>query len=208
MGMGMDRKQHWEAVYQEKDPLRVSWYQKEPAVSLQLIQNSGIGHDDGVIDVGGGASVLVDYLLKAGYRDVSVLDISAHALAHAKQRLGEQAAAVNWFEADVTAFQAGRSFALWHDRAVFHFLTQAADRAAYREVLAASIPVGGQVIIATFALDGPEQCSGLDVQRYSPESLSEELGEAFALQETLSECHHTPAEKEQQFTYCRFRRER
>lgn len=204
----MDRKQHWNGVYQDKDPLEVSWYQKKPTVSLQLIANSGIGHDDGVIDVGGGASVLVDHLVDAGFKDVAVLDIAASALTHARERLGARGEEVHWFESDVTEFDAGRQFALWHDRAVFHFLTLADERAAYGRVLRRTIPVGGQLIIATFALDGPEQCSGLNVQRYSPATLSAEIGDDFSLQETLSECHRTPADKDQQFTYCRFLRER
>lgn len=200
----MDRKQHWEQVYAQKQPTEVSWFQPRPEHSLRLITATGIAHDQPLIDLGGGASCLVDNLLEQGYRDVSVLDISGAALQHARQRLGQRAAAVHWIEADATAFEPSRHYALWHDRAVFHFLTDPADREAYRQRLARGLQAGGQLIIATFALDGPERCSNLPVQRYSPETLSAELGAGYHLVETLGEAHITPAQKEQRFVYCRF----
>ncbi len=200
----MDRKQHWEDVYRQKQPNEVSWFQPKAEISIALIKASGIAPADPVIDVGGGASRLVDSLLDAGYRDVSVLDIAAAAMAHSRERLAGRAAQVNWLEADATAFTPPQQYALWHDRAVFHFLTDPADRSAYRKALDAGLCSGGHLIIATFAPDGPDTCSGLPVRRYSPEALSAELGEGFVLAETATETHQTPAQKEQRFVYCRF----
>lgn len=202
--MSFDRKAHWENVYDKKSPLEVSWYQQEPDLSLALIERSGVGRDAALIDVGGGASVLVDRLLDAGYRHVSVLDISARALDHARSRLGERAQAVQWYEADVTSFAPPHAFALWHDRAVFHFLTAAEDRRHYVEVLKQAVSTGGQVIIAAFAIGGPEQCSGIDIVQYDRDKLAGELGEAFDCLEEIGEAHHTPAGKVQDFRYFRF----
>jgi SAM-dependent methyltransferase len=199
-----DRKAHWEGVYQDKSPLEVSWYQQVPSLSLELIQHAGIAADAPVIDVGGGASVLVDALLTAGYRRVAVLDLSAKALAAARERLGAAAAGVEWIEADITAFAPAHPFALWHDRAVFHFLTAAADRAAYRRVLKQTLPVGGHLIIAAFAVGGPTRCSGLEIVQYDAHRLGSELGEEFESVEQRSEVHITPAGKEQAFNYFRF----
>ncbi len=200
----MDRKQHWEQVYAQKQPTDVSWFQPRPAYSLRLIAAAGIDKAQPIIDMGGGASRLVDNLIEQGYGDISVLDISAAALQHSRDRLGAHAAPVHWIEADATAFEPPRTYALWHDRAVFHFLTDPADRQAYRERLARGLQPGGHLIIATFALDGPERCSNLPVQRYSPETLSAELGSGYTLVETTTETHLTPAQKEQRFVYCRF----
>lgn len=199
----MENKQHWEAVYQHKQPNEVSWFQTHPEYSLALIKNAGVMPAQAVIDVGGGASHLVDQLLAAGYQDVSVLDIAAAALTHAKTRLGAQAAQVTWLESDVTAFNPPKQYALWHDRAVFHFLTDAADRARYLEVLNAALQPAGHVIIATFAPDGPEQCSNLPVERYDADKLQAVLGAEFSLLETQSEAHQTPTGKVQHFLYFR-----
>jgi trans-aconitate methyltransferase len=203
----MERKQHWESVYRQKQPDQVSWFQSHPEHSLDLIQASGVTKDQPLIDVGGGASRLVDALLEAGYRDVSVLDIAAAALVHAQTRLAGRAAQVAWLESDVTAFIPPRQYALWHDRAVFHFLTDAEDRKKYLAVLRQAVLPGGQVIIATFAPDGPEQCSNLPVERYDADKLAETLGAAFSLLETRSEAHRTPAGKIQHFLYFRCVRE-
>lgn len=200
----MERKQHWEQVYTQKQPTEVSWFQPRPEISLQFITRCGVAKDQPIIDVGGGASRLVDNLLAEGYSDVSVLDISAAALQHAQQRLGAQAAAVQWIESDATQFQPTRQYALWHDRAVFHFLIEAADRELYRQRLEQGLAKGAHLIIATFALDGPTMCSNLPIQRYSPDSLAAELGTGFALVETMSELHTTPAQKQQSFVYCHF----
>lgn len=202
--MATSRKQHWEQVYSSKSPLDVSWYQDEPQLSWQLIEHAGIGKDAAIIDVGGGASVLVDRLVAAGYSQVSVLDISGKALAWARERLGDKASRVTWLEADITSFIPPRQFDLWHDRAVFHFLTDANDRHRYVEVLKRGLKPGGHLIMAAFAIGGPLQCSNLDIMQYDANKLSAELGEEFRLAEEAVEVHITPAKKEQKFAYFRF----
>lgn len=196
-----DRKTHWQNVYQEKSPLDVSWYQKEPSLSLGLIRKSGVRHDDAIIDVGGGASLLVDYLCEAGYTNLSVLDISGNALASSKKRLGGLAERIAWFEADITEFSPPHSFALWHDRAVFHFLTEKTDRAKYVTALKQGLEPGGHLVVAAFAIGGPEKCSGLTIEQYDAPKLLHELGEGFRLLEEQAELHMTPANKEQAFMY-------
>jgi ubiquinone/menaquinone biosynthesis C-methylase UbiE len=199
----MNRKQHWEQIYTTKTPDSVSWFQEHAGQSLRLIRKTGLGKDTAIIDVGGGASRLVDDLAAAGYTDLTVLDLSSAALAVAKQRLGKLAGIVHWVEGDIThaEFPVHR-FDIWHDRAVFHFLTNPADRHAYVEQVMRSVRPGGHVIVATFAEDGPEKCSGLPVMRYQPESLHAEFGEAFLLVEHEKESHHTPSGTVQQFVYC------
>lgn len=201
----MDLQAHWDQVYQTKQPEEVSWYQLRPELSLNLIAASGVGKDAGIIDVGGGASTLVDHLLAGGYTRLAVLDLSGSALAHARARMGPRAACVEWIESDVTRFRCPHAFGLWHDRAVFHFLTADEDRRAYVAALRGALAPGGAVIIATFAPDGPLKCSGLDVVRYSETSLPAELGPDFALEEVLHETHVTPWESEQRFIYVRLR---
>lgn len=201
------RKEHWETVYQSKAPDDVSWFQPRPETSLRLLAAAGIDQQEGVIDVGGGASMLVDCLLDAGYTKLAVLDLSGAALALTRRRLGARAAAVHWFEADVTEFRPPERFALWHDRAVFHFLTTSADRARYVESLKASLVPGGHVIIATFALDGPVKCSSLEVARYDAASIAAELGAEFRFCEQVDETHRTPWQTEQRFSYFRFQRQ-
>ncbi len=202
----MDHKAHWENIYQTKSPLEVSWYQREPAASLRLIDRTGVDRDAPVIDVGGGASVLVDRLLSRGYRHVSVLDVSAKALASARARLGDLAQSVEWIEADITSFQPPHLFQVWHDRAVFHFLTNPADRRAYVKALAEGLTPGGHLIIATFAIGGPTKCSGLDICQYDSARMGAELGPEFELQEEVGETHVTPAGREQRFIFLRYQR--
>jgi len=202
----LSRKEHWEAIYTDLSPEEVSWYQKDPGLSLEMIHCTGLKKDGLVIDVGGGASVLVDRLLDEGYRRVAVLDLSAKALACAKQRLGERADQVEWIEADVTGVVLPRVYDLWHDRAVFHFLTEADDRKKYLETMRRGVRSGGHVIIATFAVGGPTKCSGLDIVQYDARKLSGELGPEFTLIEQKAERHITPIGKEQQFGYFRFRK--
>lgn len=199
------RKTFWEGVYRNRAATETSWYEAIPAISLALIGRSGVGPGDPLIDVGGGASLLVDHLLQAGYRDLTVLDVSAAALAQARERLGARATRVAWLEADAVAFEPRRRFALWHDRAAFHFLTEADDRRRYVDALCRALKPGGQVIIASFAPDGPARCSGQDIVRYDALSLARELGDDFTLEEHLRETHRTPAGREQRFGYCRFR---
>ncbi len=202
----IDRKAHWQGVYKRKHEDEVSWYQARPETSLRLIANTGLGHDAAIIDAGAGASRLVDYLLDAGYADITVLDIAETALGKARERLGERAGQVDWIVADLLAWRPRRHYDIWHDRAVFHFLTDAADRRRYVEVLKSAIAPGAHVIIATFAPDGPEKCSGLPVMRHSPESIAAELGAGFELEETADEHHMTPAGKVQHFNYARLKR--
>ena len=196
-------KAHWEKVYRDKSPLDVSWYQSAPTLSYELIRASGIDYNAPLIDVGGGASTLVDHLLDAGFTDVSVLDISMQALAHAAQRLGERARRVHWNETDITRFVPETVYRLWHDRAVFHFLTEAEDRRRYREALEHALAADGQLIIGTFAPGGPERCSGLPIVQYDAARLQHALGERFALIETRAETHRTPGGKDQLFNFFR-----
>ena len=198
------RKTHWEQVYQQKSPLDVSWYQTQPSMSLKLIEETGIEKQQRIIDVGAGASVLVDYLLKAGFSRLAVLDISAQSLQHAKTRLGENSHKIEWLEDDVTTFEPPHPYELWHDRAVFHFLTNAEDRNRYVQVLKKALVPNGHLIIATFAIGGPKKCSGLDIVQYDAESLCAELGDEFELLDVQNEAHITPANAEQKFTYFRF----
>lgn len=203
----IDAKSHWEAVYRDMSPLEVSWYQQEPTLSLELIRRSGVAHVAPIIDVGGGASVLVDRLLAAGYTELSVLDIAARSLDCARQRLGAAAGQTDWIEADITTFRPSHMYALWHDRAVFHFLTGKADRARYVETLHLALQPGGHLIIAAFAIGGPEKCSGLDIVQYDADKLLAELGSGFELMETRPEAHTTPAGGEQRFNYFRLIKE-
>ena len=197
---------HWDGIYATRNSHDVSWYQIRPDVSLGLIAKLGLRADDPIIDVGGGASSLVDHLLDLGYSDLSVLDISAAALDAVKTRLGARADSVHWLAGDITREKLAGPFRLWHDRAVFHFLTEPSDRRTYVSTLMTVVPADGHAIIATFAEDGPERCSNLPVCRYSPEGLAAELGAGFALVESLRETHITPAQGQQKFIYCRFRR--
>ncbi len=204
----MSMKTHWERIYETKAPTQVSWYQEHAQYSLQFIQSAGIQKADHIIDIGGGASTLVDDLIVAGFQHITVLDISGAALQFARQRLGTRAANVNWIEADIRqANLPQQAYDVWHDRAVFHFLTQAADRRRYVATVQRSVRKGGHVIVATFAPDGPDHCSGLEVARYSPESLHDEFGEGFELVDSMDETHHTPFGTEQKFVYCYCRKE-
>jgi 2-polyprenyl-3-methyl-5-hydroxy-6-metoxy-1,4-benzoquinol methylase len=203
MRVKMVNKNHWEKVYSAKAATSVSWYQEHAECSLSLIRNTGISKSAAIIDVGGGASTLVDDLLAEGYFDVTVLDLSAAALSAARRRLGALAAKVQWLEADVTEAELPvRRYDVWHDRAVFHFLTEPQQRQAYVEKVFRSVKPGGHVIVATFAEDGPTQCSGLPVMRYAASELYAQFGEAFTLVSHVKEAHHTPSGGVQQFVYC------
>lgn len=199
--MSETRKQHWEGLYASKAPDEVSWYQQMPEQSLNLIEATGTRHDEAVIDVGGGASTLVDHLLGRGFRDVTILDLSAAALAHARKRLGDRADSVIWIEGDVTEFKAPRAYALWHDRAVFHFLTDYGDRQRYVDAVKAALRDRGHLVLSTFGPEGPKRCSGLQIQRYGLERLDEWFGDDFDLRGDALEEHKTPAGKTQQFLY-------
>lgn len=200
-----EREEHWVRVYEVKAPDTVSWYQAEPRPTLQALDRLGLGPNSSIIDVGGGASNLVDALLGRGWNDVTVLDIAAPALETAKARLGPKADKVHWEVSDITDWRPRRKYDVWHDRAVFHFLTEPAQREAYRLTLLEGLSQDGMVIMATFALDGPESCSGLPVQRYEPASLARELGPTLKLIESWREEHVTPWESMQAFNWCAFR---
>ncbi|MFO1148048.1 MAG: class I SAM-dependent methyltransferase [Alsobacter sp.] len=171
---------------------------------MALIRATGVAKDAGIIDIGGGSSRLVDSLVEEGYNDISILDLSERALSVAKARLGERAEAVQWIVADVTTWRPTRTYDLWHDRAAFHFLTEPNDRRVYVQTLTRALRPGGHVIIGTFALDGPERCSGLPIVRYSPDSLGQELGALFSLVDTRDYEHRTPAGRVQRFQFSRF----
>jgi SAM-dependent methyltransferase len=200
-----DTRKHWDSVYTTRAETAVSWYQPHSEMSLRLIR-AAAPPEAGVIDIGGGASTLVDDLLEDGYADLTVLDVSSAALAKAKTRLGEKSARVNWIVADITRWMPPRTWQLWHDRAVFHFLVEKPQQDAYIGALTSATVLGGTVIMATFAPDGPEKCSGLPVQRYSPALLAERLGPAFALIDQARETHVTPGGVQQRFAYAVLRR--
>jgi ubiquinone/menaquinone biosynthesis C-methylase UbiE len=199
----MQSKQHWERVYSTKPSTAVSWYQEHAAQSLQLIRATGVPRDAAIVDVGGGASTLVDDLLDEGYGRVTVLDLSAAALEAARRRLGERARTVQWLEADIlSAPLPEHAYDIWHDRAVFHFLTEEDDRRAYVAQVLRAVKPHGHVIVATFAADGPTQCSGLPVMRYTPSELHGQFGPSFTLLKQEREEHHTPLGATQKFIYC------
>ena len=201
----MSRKQHWEGIYQTKDSAQLSWFEPQPAMSLRFIEAASLTAGARILDVGGGTSMLVDALLARGYHP-GVLDISAAAVGISRERLGPRAAQVEWFVVDVTQFRSPYAWDLWHDRAVFHFLTDKAELLAYREALLRALGENGQVVLGTFGPEGPRKCSGLDVCRYDVTSLQAQLGSNFKLlQHELTE-HTTPHGVTQQFLFCRFRR--
>jgi ubiquinone/menaquinone biosynthesis C-methylase UbiE len=202
----MHRRQHWDAVYMTKAESEVSWFEPIPEISLRMMERAGLSQDTCVLDVGGGDSHLVDQLAARGLDCLAVLDVSEAALLRAKSRLGTAASIPMWINADVTADWALKPMDMWHDRAVFHFLTIAADRQRYVAQMRVILKQHGTAIIATFAPDGPETCSGLPVARYSPAALAAELGSEFALVESVDHVHTTPWGSAQSFQYSRFQR--
>lgn len=200
------RQDHWNGVYTVRAENEMSWFQPSPDASLDLIGRFGGVAQPSLIDIGGGMSRLVDALVAAGCRDLAVLDLSSVALEAARRRLGEAASHVEWIVADVTRWQPRRTYDVWHDRAAFHFLTQAADRAAYVAALHAAVPPGGHAIIATFAPDGPERCSGLPVVRYDPRELAKVIGPSFELVGERRQMHATPSGGSQSFQFSVLRR--
>ena len=200
----MTYKTHWETVYTTKTPDQVGWYEPHLQTSLAMIAKAGVGRTASIIDVGGGASTLVDDLLNAGFKHLTVLDLASAALGRACSRLGERAALVRWLDGDVTRVDLPPGgYDVWHDRAVFHFLTEADDRRRYVTTLRRALKPGGHVVIATFAPEAPPKCSGLEVVRYSPERLHEALGNDLLLHEHHKELHLTPGGVEQRYLYCR-----
>ena len=199
----MDSKTHWETIYTKKAPEAVSWYRPHLETSLALIARAADNKSASIIDLGGGESTLVDDLLARGFQNITVLDVSQVAIEATKKRLGEFADRVRWLVADITEVELQpRSYEVWHDRAVFHFLTAPEERAAYVRQVARSVKPGGHVIVSTFGPEGPTKCSGLDVVRYDPESLHDEFGTSFRLVDSSKELHQTPFGTTQQFLYC------
>ncbi len=204
--MARERQEHWQGVYETRAEDEVSWFQESPLPSLDLVALAGAGPETAIVDIGGGASRLVDALVARGHRDVTVLDLSPAALEAAKARLGAAGTSVTWIAADVTEWRPARTFDLWHDRAAFHFLTEAEDRRRYVDTLMRALRPGGHAIIGTFAPDGPATCSGLPVMRHDAASLGEALGPSFRLVDTRRHLHLTPAGREQRFQFSTFRR--
>jgi ubiquinone/menaquinone biosynthesis C-methylase UbiE len=202
----ISRKAHWENVYTTKREREVSWFQENPAPSLELIALAGLPADASIIDIGGGASRLVDALVDRNLRQITVLDLSAAALDAARERLGDRGAGVEWVAADFTTWEPSQTYDLWHDRAAFHFLTDASDRSAYVRHLKRAVRSGGHVIIGTFAPDGPERCSGLPVMRYDAGILGTVLGTDFELMNSRRHDHITPWGAVQRFQFSTFRR--
>jgi len=202
----MGRAEHWESVYANKGDTDLSWFQAEPGLSLELLREIQPA-PRGVVDIGGGHSALAAALLDAGVRRVVVLDLSPSAIERGKARLGDRAASVEWVVGDVLDQRDYGEIDAWHDRAVFHFLVDPAERRRYADAAAKAVPVGGHAVIATFALTGPEKCSGLPVRRYDPESLAGEFGDRFGMVKSAAETHTTPWGKTQDFVYVVLRRE-
>lgn len=199
----IDRKGHWENVYQNKSDIEVSWFKEHLENSLKLILGTGVDKDAAIIDIGGGSSTLVDDLLDSGFIDVSVLDISRAALDRSIARLGKKSDAVEWIAADITEVALPENrYSVWHDRAVFHFLTDEQDRRKYIDLVMRSLKPGGHVIVASFGPNGPLKCSGLDVVRYSPDAMHGEFGDGFDLLKSVEEKHETPFGTTQEFIYC------
>ena len=199
----MDVKTHWEKIYQTKAPDAVSWYRPHLETSIALIERTEAGYSSAIIDVGGGESTLADDLLARGYQNITVLDISETAIDVCRNRMGAAAGRIHWLVADVTRTELPTStYDVWHDRAVFHFLTEPEQRAAYVRNVARSVRRDGHVIVSTFGLDGPTKCSGLDIVRYDADSLHDQFGARFRLVESSKELHRTPFGTTQQFLYC------
>ncbi len=196
-----DSRSHWDAIYSAAEPSRLSWHQQFPLESLDLIEASCVGAESPIIDVGGGASSLADCLLHRGYGNITVLDCSSSALDHARRRLGSMAEEIRWLTGDVRNFRPGEKFMLWHDRAVFHFMVDAADRRKYLETLDACLEADGHVVLGTFALCGPRSCSGLEVMRYDESLISELFAPRFRVVSTMFSRHETPSGQQQDFMF-------
>jgi trans-aconitate methyltransferase len=201
-------RSYWNDVHRRRDPTEASWYQAEPTVSLELIDELGVYEHEPVVDVGGGTSPLAARLLERGFEDVTVLDVSEASLERAQERLGTRAGDVSWLRQDIRSWRPERLYGLWHDRALFHFLVAAPDRARYLEALRQALAPGGAVVIATFAPDGPDHCSGLPVARYDAAGLASLLGPSFELVAERREQHRTPAGTAQRFAWAALRARR
>ncbi len=205
IAMKLDRKKHWETVYETKSPDQVSWTQESPKTSLEFIHSFGLNKSAKIIDIGGGDSKLVDYLLDEGFENVTVLDISAKSLEKAKDRLGEKANKVNWIVSDITEFEPNMTFDVWHDRATFHFLTTPEQITKY--IKTARKSVNGFLTIGTFSKNGPEKCSGLEIKQYNEDELTLKLKNGFDKIKCVTEDHLTPFDTTQNFLFCSFKRQ-
>jgi len=203
--VNLEKKKHWETVYETKNPDQVSWTQETPKTSLEFIHSFGLDKTAKIIDIGGGDSNLVDYLLDEGFENVTVLDISEKALEKAKKRLGEKATEVTWIVSDITEFEPNMTFDVWHDRATFHFLTTTEQIKKYMKIARNS--VSGFLTIGTFSQNGPEKCSGLEIKQYNEEELTSELNNGFDKVKCVTEDHLTPFETKQNFLFCSFKRQ-
>ncbi|MEE6126977.1 class I SAM-dependent methyltransferase [Chryseobacterium arthrosphaerae] len=204
MNNSSEHKNHWENIYETKNPDQVSWTQAKPQTSLDFISSFGLGKEARIIDIGGGDSNLVDFLLQEGYENITVLDISSKALEKAKERLGDAAAKVKWIATDITAFEPAETYDIWHDRAAFHFLTTREKVSKYIGIAEKSIT--GFMVLGTFSKNGPTKCSGLDIQQYDEESLSSEFESGFEKIQCLTEDHTTPFGTVQNFVFCSFKK--
>lgn len=200
----MNLEQHWQSIYHQKEPIQVSWYQPYPSMSMEMIRSTKASPNASIIDVGGGSSLFVDALLYSEYKDVSVLDISSAALEHSKQRLGSRASQVQWLTSDVLQFEPPKIYDVWHDRAVFHFLIHPEDSERYIQLLKKALRSQGHFILATFATDGPNKCSGFPVEQYDEDKIQRVLGPDFQWMQTKQESHVTPSGVEQKFIYFHF----
>jgi len=199
----MGRDEHWETIHRRGRPEEVSWYRPHLERSLHFVEEAGLAADAAILDVGGGTSTLVDDLLERGFSKVSVLDISPSAIRQAQARLGTRSEAVTWLVGDITRMKLPKHhYDFWHDRAVFHFLTEDADRRRYVAAVRRSLKPNGHIVVATFGLAGPERCSGLPVVRYSAQGIQAEFGKQFRRVGSAREVHHTPSGREQEFVYC------
>ncbi|HLF52275.1 class I SAM-dependent methyltransferase [Flavobacterium sp.] len=203
--MENNRKEHWETVYETKQPNEVSWTQENPKTSLDFIRDTNLDKSAKIIDIGGGDSKLVDFLLEEGYQNITVLDISANALERAKKRLGKKAEKVNWIVSDITEFNPDNTFDIWHDRATFHFLTSPEQIKTYIETVKKSVT--GFMTIGTFSENGPKKCSGLEIKQYTETELEHQLSDGFKKLKCTTEDHITPFETKQNFLFCSFKRE-
>lgn len=202
----VERKNHWENIYQTKQLNEVSWYQPTPQTSLNFFKELTIDKTANIIDIGGGDSFLVDNLLQQGYQNITVLDIAIHAIERAKKRLGSLASNVKWIESDIINFKPTEKYDFWHDRAAFHFLTSANDINAYIQIAQESINPNGIMVIGTFSNDGPLKCSGINIQQYSAQSLSALFSHSFTTIQSFTTNHLTPFNTQQNFLFCSFRK--
>ncbi|HEY0054614.1 MAG TPA: class I SAM-dependent methyltransferase [Pedobacter sp.] len=201
----MDQKEHWESVYTTKALQEVSWYEEVPTTSLKFLSEANLSLDAKIIDIGGGDSLFVDHLLKLGFKDITVLDISANAIERAKERLGSLAKEVKWVVSDATQFQPTETYDFWHDRAVFHFITQEQEITTYLTVIENGLKENGILVVGTFSENGPEKCSGIEIKQYSESELVERFGK-FIKVKCLNTNHQTPFNTVQNFTFCSFKK--